>query len=86
MVRTAKNAKFHKNGNRIIMPKKLNPGEFFSLMEVDFTNEFYDPAMVLAWRPDDKKEILYLISNCRSVQEVKQCYKKQQTIETFFQI
>lgn len=84
VVRIAKNTPFHKNGTRISIPKKLKPGEFFSSSEVDFTNEFYGPVTVLVWRPDDKKEILYLISNCSSVQEIKRCYKKRQIIEIFF--
>jgi hypothetical protein len=84
VIRTAKNSKFMQNGNEINLPEKLKPGEKRFWKEVEFTNEYYGPLMVTAWRPDKKNEILYLISNRSTVFEVIQNYNKRQKIETFF--
>ena len=84
VVRAAKNAKFTQRGNEINLSKKLKPGERRSWVEVEFTNEYYGPVMVTAWRPGKKNEIIYLVSNRLTALEATQNYKKRQKIETFF--
>ena len=84
VVRTAANSKFTKKGHSVMLPKKLNPGEHKSYDDVDFTNDYYGPIMVLLWRPDGGKTIITLISNHSSSLQVIQDYKKRQIIETFF--
>ena len=83
-IRAAKNAKLHQDGQEVKLPKRLKPGEKRSWSGVDFTNEYYGPLTVTAWRPGKKNEIIYLISNFSSALAATQNYKKRQTIETFF--
>jgi hypothetical protein len=83
-IRTAKNAKFIKDGFEISLPKRLKPGESKSWPGIDFTNECFGPVTLTAWRPDGKNEIIFLVSNCRSSFEAIQNYKKRQKIETLF--
>ena len=84
VVRAAKNAKFTQHGNEIDLPKQLNPGEKKSWSEVEFTNEYYGPVAVTAWRPSKSNEIIYLVSNNYTALEATQNFKKRQKIETFF--
>ena len=84
VVRAAKNSKFIQNGSEIDLPKRLKSKDIRSWEEVEFTNEHYGPLMLVAWRPEKNKEIIYLISNCNSSFKVTQQYAKRQKIETFF--
>jgi len=84
VVRTAKNAKFTQSGESIPLPEKLKEGGVVSYCEVDFTDEYYGPLNLVIWRPKQKKETFYLISNCSDPNKIKEFYKKRQIIETFF--
>lgn len=84
VVRTAKNSKITRDGDRIKLPKKLKPGQLKYWLGIDFTDEFYGPLTIVAWRPEDKKETFILVSNCLDPIKIKLIYKKRQVIETFF--
>jgi len=83
-VRTAKNSKFFKNGDELNVPKKLKFEEVQAWEEIKFTNKHYGPLMLVAWRPEGSKEIIFLISNEDSSHQITQHYKKRQKIETLF--
>ena len=84
VIRTAKNSKFSRRGDTIKLPKRLKSGECKSWSDLQFTNVLYGPLQLSIWKPDEKSETIYLISNYHSPLKVRQCYKKRQQIETFF--
>ena len=83
-VRTAKNSCFSKNGFPLKLPKNLSSGTCLSWDNVDFTSAYYGPLKMIAWKPIDTDEIIYLISNCQTALLARQCYKKRIITETFF--
>ena len=84
VVRTANNAKITQQGKVVHLPKRLMQGQVKYYRDVSFTNEYYGPVQLIAWRPKDQSKIIYLISNHPLPNEALLSYKKRQAIETFF--
>ena len=84
VVRTSKSAKFNQAGIKVALPKKMKEGQTEYWYDVDFTDEYYGPLTLAAWRYPGKQEIFYLLSSHKNIQFIKECYKKRQIIETFF--
>jgi len=62
----------------------LQPGDYLTLPEVDFTRQAYGPVLVIAWWHPDEKDPLYLVSNFELGAEAIYWYRKRFHIETFF--
>jgi len=84
VTRTAKNARITQHGKPIQLPKRLKQSQLIIFQGVSFTKVYYGPITFIAWRPENQKNIIYLICNYLSANKAIQYYKKRQSIETFF--
>lgn len=62
----------------------ISPGHYLHAEDVLFTHKKYGPVTVIAWRGDNNKEPIYLVTNMRSPDDACDYYSKRFRIETFF--
>lgn len=62
----------------------LQPGDYLTLADVDFTQQAYGPILIIAWWHPDYKNPIYLVSNFALSDEAIYWYRKRFRIETFF--
>lgn len=83
--RTAKNRVVIDDGDRFTLDEiAISPGESIPMFDVGFTDNAYDPVLVIAWWRQDDEAPIYLVTNFECVDEACQRYLLRFRIETFF--